>query len=115
MKQRFLALLCCLTLAFFCLPVPTAQASSVVFSRTRSYQASFSDLSADRWYYPYAVALYEYGLSEGREGGVFAASEEITVAELLTFSARVRSCYENNGSAVSFPTAAPSEPWYLPY
>ena len=115
LKHRIVSLLLPLIL-LFCV---TAQAQSApagtVFQRTLTYDGAFADVSAESWYAPYAAAVYEYGLMEGRGEGTFAPDGSITVAELLTLSARLHSTYGNGGSAVSFVRSEEGESWFDPY
>ena len=115
MKHRIVSLLLPLTL-LLCV---AAQAQSIpadtVFQCTLTYNGAFSDVSVDSWYALYAASVYEYGLMEGRGAGVFAPNGSITVAELLTLSARLHSTYENSGSAVSFARSEEGESWFAPY
>ncbi len=80
--------------------------------RVRTYQGEFPDVSPDSWYYSYVVAGYEYGLFSGRENG-FAPAAEITVAELLALSARLRAAYASE--MISPSPTTPGEAWYAPY
>ena len=115
MKRRITSLLLPLIL-LLCI---TAQAQSgsdrTVFQRTLPYQNAFTDVSAESWYAPYAVSVYEYGLMEGRGAGVFAPDGSITVAELLTLSARLHSTFEAGGGTVSFARGGEGESWFDPY
>lgn len=106
----------CLCVLMLLAPAKAASLSGLeqAFVPLRSYENNFSDLAADAWYADYAKTLYEYGLSEGRGDGSFAAAAQITLAELLTFSARVRAQYEAQGAA-EFPAPAAEEAWYAPY
>ena len=81
-----------------------------LLSKTRVYEGQFADVSADLWYYGYAVSGYEYGLFSGRETG-FAADAPITVSELLTLSARLRAAYEGE----TIPASEAGGKWYEPY
>ena len=115
MKHRIVSLLLPLVL-LLCV---SAQAHSVpdctIFQRTLSYGGAFADVSVGSWYAPYAASVYEYGLMEGRSAGTFAPDGSITVAELLTLSARLHSTYENGGSAASFARSEAGENWFNPY
>ena len=84
--------------------------SGALLPRTRVYEEQFPDVSPDNWYYAYAAASYEYGLIGGRDNG-FAPDADITVAELLTLSARIRAAYE--GDPIEPVTG--DRPWYMPY
>ena len=84
--------------------------SGTLFPQTRVYDGEFGDVSADSWFYRYAVFGFEYGLFTGRDTG-FAPDADITVAELLTLSARLRAAYEGE----TIPESAPGSPWYNTY
>lgn len=106
--KRILSLL--LPLALLLSIAAQAVDGSPVFARSRVYEGQFSDVGAKDWYYGFAVAGYEYGLFNGQSDGRFAPDADITVAELVTLSARLRAAYE--GEAI--PAAAPDEAWYAP-
>ncbi|MBR7150485.1 MAG: S-layer homology domain-containing protein, partial [Oscillospiraceae bacterium] len=114
MKRKLAAFLCALVLLSSVSAAATGGLGAV-FSRSRGYSGAFSDLAPELWYHDYAVALYEYGFTEGRGDGTFAGTAQVTLAELLTFSARVRALYEAQGAAVEFSAAAEGEAWYAPY
>jgi hypothetical protein len=78
--------------------------------RVRDYEGQFSDVAEDAWYYSYVSAGYEYSLFEGRGDG-FDPGAQITVAELLTLSARLHAAYA--GEDVPAPEADAA--WYMPY
>lgn len=81
------------------------------FVRTRSYENNFSDVGGKAWYRASVAALYEYGLTEGAGGKIYAPDESVTLAELATFSARVRARYAGE----TIPAAQAGEAWYQPY
>lgn len=81
-----------------------------LLAKTRAYTVPFPDVSPEQWYYPYVIASYEYGLIGGRENG-FAPESEITVAELLTLSARLHAAYAGE----EIPPLAQGDVWYAPY
>lgn len=78
--------------------------------RTQTYGGQFADVEPTSWYYGSVVAGYEYGLFNGRGDG-FAPGAEITVAELLTLSARIHAAYANE----PIPAAVEGAQWYEPY
>ena len=84
--------------------------STALLPRTQVYEAQFPDVSPDSWYYAYAAAGYEYDLFGGRDTG-FAPDADITVAELLTLSARIRAAYDGD----TIEPATGERPWYMPY
>lgn len=88
-----------------------------VFARTLLYEGAFSDLMPGNGQYESIAALYEYGFAKGRDDGTFGADDSVTIAELLTFAARIRSTYalgdaEAGAAAVELPEDAP---WYAGY
>lgn len=115
MKHRIVSLLLPLTLLLCVAAQAQSAPAPAVFQRTLVYDAAFTDVSADSWYASYAASVYEYGLMEGRGAGIFAPDSNITVAELLTLSARLHSTYENGGSAVSFARSEAGANWFDSY
>lgn len=115
MKHRIVSLLLPLTLLLCVCAQANSDPAPAVFQRTLVYDAAFTDVRADSWYAPYAASVYEYGLMEGRGEGAFSPDGSITVAELLTLSARLHSTYENGGSAASFARSEAGENWFNPY
>lgn len=93
----------------------SSAASASPFSRTRTYTSAFVDVSEKSWYANAAVTAYEYGLMEGRGNQKFAPEESITVSELLTLSARLRSTYEHGDAATDFARSAEMKNWFDPY
>lgn len=113
MKRLFLALLplaLALTVGAQALAESVTTESGTLFPKIRTYDGEFGDVPVDSWFYGYAVSGYEYGLFSGRDTG-FAPDADITVAELLTLSARLRAAYEGE----SIPEAQNGESWYAPY
>lgn len=79
--------------------------------RTQVYDGQlFIDVDPTSWYYSSVVAGYEYGLFNGRGDG-FAPNAEITVAELLTLSARIHAAYAGD----TIPAAEDGAWWFTPY
>ncbi|MBQ7713831.1 MAG: S-layer homology domain-containing protein [Oscillospiraceae bacterium] len=106
LTRRAFALLLALTLTVPAHAADAAQAA--LLPRAQTYAGQFADVDAGDWYYPYVAAAYEYALMNGRGSG-FAPDAEITVAELLTLSARLRAAHA--GDAI-----ADTEPWSVePY
>ncbi|MPM12465.1 hypothetical protein SDC9_58818 [bioreactor metagenome] len=52
-------------------------------------QSVFPDVSADAWYAPYVNALYNQGLVEGDENGLFHPQDTIDHEQLITVMARL--------------------------
>lgn len=104
MKKRLLLFLCIFTLllstaaqaedvtaADTSVPAPSAEKADTLspFARTRSYDGRFTDVDASAWYHDAVAALYEYGLTEGVSGSAYAPEGSVTIAELVTFAARL--------------------------
>lgn len=87
------------------------EARAPLLERERVYEGQFIDADPTSWYFSSVVSGYEYGLFNGRGDG-FAPNAEITVAELLTLSARLHAAYTGD----TIPAAEENEPlWYGPY
>ena len=104
MKKRLLLFLCIFTLllstaaqaedmaaADTSVPAPSAEKADTLspFARTRSYDGRFTDVDASAWYHDAVAALYEYGLTEGVSSSAYAPEGSVTIAELVTFAARL--------------------------
>ena len=125
MKKRLLLFLCIFTLllstaaqaedvtADVPAPAPSAEKADTLspFARTRSYDGRFTDVDASAWYHDAVAALYEYGLTEGVSSSAYAPEGSVTIAELVTFAARLHAL--ERGAAI--PAAAAGEAWYRPY
>ena len=86
------------------------------FSRIRTYSPSlFSDVDENEWYgynqYKSVANAYEYGLMEGKGGGLFDPDGNITIAEAVTVAARVHSIYTTG--ADNFTVSGSN--WYTVY
>ena len=83
----------------------------------RSYDGRFADVTGADWYHDSVVSLYELGLTDGQSANSFGAASRVTVAETVSFAARIHSLYYF-GSAEeglrSFPALLDAE-WYQPY
>lgn len=93
------------------LSVSEQRTLSSPFARTRRYENNFSDVSETAWYRASVAALYEYGLTEGTDSGLYAPDESVTLAELTAFSARLRAHWAGE----TLPAARAGETWYQPY
>ena len=87
------------------------------FIRTLLYEGAFSDLALEDEHYESVAALYEYGLAVGRNDGTFGAADDVTVAEMLTFAARIRSAYDTGDAEAGAASVGLAEdaPWYAGY
>ena len=71
-------------------------------------ETGFADVPADAWYAPYVGAAAEAGLMNGTGGGKFSPAKTLSLAEVVTLTARLYA--EDRGEAV--PSSAAGEPWY---
>ena len=118
MKKRliplFLALILVLSVNASAESVELSETPSP-FVRTRTYAGTFTDVGANSWYASYVSALYEYGLSDGRSSDRFDPNGTVTVAELITFSARLASTYSLGDPEAGAKSTGVSGAWYAPY
>ena len=92
LKKRILTAVLALGL-LLTTPVLAAEDSLDNFVRARTYTGQFSDLTADSVFYDNVSALYEYGLSQGKNDGTFGLTDPLTVGEAVIFAGRIRSLY----------------------
>ena len=81
------------------------------------YDDRFVDVHTDDWFYPHVATLYSIGLTNGKGDTThFAPTHEITVAEVITMAARLRSQYEYGNSESGVEAfLAEKTAWYTPY
>lgn len=91
-----------------------AAAEGERFVPVRTYAGQFRDISGSDWYYENAKALYELGLVNGQADGGFDPDGDMTVAEVVTMAARLRSLYEE-GDSEAGPARCGGDIWYQPY
>ncbi len=115
MKRHLLPLiLAALLLAASPSPAASAAAGDV-FSPIRTYEEQFTDVSTGDWYYDNVKALYELGLTNGQgRADRFDPQGSLSVAEILTMAARLRSLYES-GDCEAGPSGYAGGQWYEPY
>ena len=114
MNRRTLTLLFVLLLTAG--TVFNAQAAPL-FSPSVTYHKQFTDIKTGDWFYENVVTLYTLGLTNGKNSpSTFAPESDMTVAEILTMAARLRSLYDY-GTAESGPSLYRTERanWYDPY
>lgn len=116
MKKKLLCALLALCLALSGLGFG-ALAGTDNFVPVRSYDWRFADVAGTDWYRDSVVSLYELGLTDGQSADSFGALSRVSLAETVSFAARIHSIYYL-GSAEAGPSRFPSSPdadWYQPY
>lgn len=107
---------CSLLLILMLSMMPCAQATTL-FPATATYQDQFTDVTHSDWFYPHVATLYSLGLTNGKDTpSTFAPESDMTVAEIVTMAARLRSLYEYGAvetGAAQYRTDA--SVWYAPY
>lgn len=109
--------ICSMALALLLLAwtIPQAAAASGPFAPVRTYEDQFTDVSPADWFYENVKALYELGLTNGQGAADrFAPGDNMTLAEAVTLSARLRSLYEY-GDSEEGPGLYAGDSWYEPY
>ena len=115
MKKKIPALLLALSLL---LTIPAQAVLEAGFSRQRSYAGEFSDLKADSPFYDNVIALYEYGLANGKANGTFGLQDPLTVGQVVIFAGRIRGSYRTGNpeeAAAYRQEGAPEAQAYLRY
>ena len=94
----------------------SAQASALV-PPSAAYTGQFVDIHDSDWFYPNVSALYALGLTNGKgDTAHFEPHSELTVAEAITMTARLRSLYDLGGSEVAADAFRfEGAMWYEPY
>ena len=116
--RRFFAGILSLCLVLCLLPgtALAAEGSMDHFTPERDYDGRFADVSAADWYYDNVVMLYELGLTEGQAADRFGWNSNVTLAETLSFAARIYSAYHlGDPEAGAAAYAADADTWYAPY
>lgn len=117
MRKRLVSLLLLLSLALALLPMAvSARGGMDNFTAARRYDGRFEDVPTGSWFYSNVTALYELGLTDGQSGSRFGAESSVTLAEALSFAARIHSTYYL-GDAAAGPAQYKShkQNWYAPY
>ena len=113
MKKQLSALLLALCLL---LTVPPAQAAQEPgFTRSRTYAGEFSDLTPASPFYDNALALYEYGLSNGKDDGTFGLGDPVTLGQAVIFAGRVRGLYRTGNAEAALAYRHETTPGALAY
>jgi hypothetical protein len=97
-------------------PAFAASGSTDNYVKTRTYSGQFSDVAPYSIFYSNIAALYEYGLTVGKGGGLFGTSDSVTVGQTVVFAARLRSLYSfGSAEAGAERQQSPSGAYYVPY
>jgi len=113
LKKQLFALALVLAL----LPTPALAAGSADnFVRSKTYTGQFSDVAEGSVFHDNIAALYEYGATVGKGGGLFGPADPVSVGQAVIFAARIRSLYDT-GDAEAGPSAFKQEGMaaYEPY
>lgn len=106
LKKAIISAMAALALAFgLCV---NALGATENFARLRQYDGRFADVPETSWYYENVASLYEMGLTNGQSEWSYGATNPVTLAEAVSFAARIHSIYKYGEDTV--PQAA--EPWY---
>ena len=81
------------------------------FEKSRAYDARFTDVTVDKWFYNYVKTAYEYALANGTSATKFSPDNKFTVAQALTAAANIHTAYYGK----SVPAAKAGEAWFTPY
>ena len=99
-----LALVMCLSIVLSSLLIVSGSAAG--FTRTRTYNGQFVDVSPTNWFYQSVKDCYELGLMNGTNdaGTTFSPNAMFTVIEAMTIAARLHNIYHNN--TLDLPTTS---------
>lgn len=114
MKRRLRASLLALLLV---LGIGISAQASALFPPTAVYENQFTDVTENDWFYKNVSALYSLGLTKGKgDSAHFEPRSEITLAEVITMTARLRSLYDFSESEVGADLfRRDGQRWYEPY
>lgn len=121
MKRRLSARLLCLLLCLTLLSGPAVRAveQPAAFTPTFVYDGRFKDVREEDWFYPHVSTLFSLGLTRGKTADLFGVYDNISVKEVIGFTARIHSLYfygdAEAGAAPYVPEELDEELWYLPY
>ena len=91
--------------------------ATALFPPSVTYSDQFTDINPDDWFYENVAALYSLGLTNGKNSPhTFVPESDMTVAEVLTMAARLRSLQDfgsaESGAALHHGVGIN---WYDPY
>ena len=114
MKRRLRASLLAM---FVLLGISIPAQASALFPPTAIYENQFVDVAENEWFYQNVATLYSLGLTNGKgDTAHFDPRGEMTVAEAVTMTARLRSIYDFGSSEVGANFFRLDEQaWYMPY
>ena len=92
--KNTLKLLTALTLA-----VTTAVTATAAFSKSKTYNGSFTDVAENAWYAKEVASAYELGFMDGMSDTIFSPATTVTVAQGITMASRVHAVY--NGKTIA--------------
>lgn len=109
--RRMLAVLAALALTIQSAALATS-GGLLNFQKSINYtDGIFSDIDSSDWFYQDVVNSYQYGLSSGVGEGLFEPDGPVSLAQAITYAARVRSIYRGE----TIPAAEAGQAWYVPY
>ena len=86
------------------------------FSPVRVYDGRFADVTAADWFYDSIASLYELGLTDGQSANSFGAQSSVSLAEAISFAARIHSVYYLGAAGLGPALYADvGGEWYQPY
>lgn len=114
MKQRFRAALLALVIA---VSATVSANAEFLFPPTGVYDGQFADVLTDDWFYSNVAVLYGLGLTNGKgSADHFEPQSDMTVAEVLTMAARLRSLHDFGAAETGAQFfRAEGDLWYTPY
>lgn len=93
-------------------PAPGSDPRDAKFPVVRTYANNFKDVSADTWYAESLSRAYGIGIVSGTTADTYSPDGTLTLAQVTTMAARMRSIYDQDGETFSVKDG---EAWYQPY
>lgn len=117
MKKKLLCALLTACMLFTGLGSAALAAGMDSFTPVRIYyDGIFYDVAAADWYSDSVGTLYSLGLTEGRTDGSFGAQNSVSLAEVISFAARIHSAYYlSSAEAGPLLFGGGNGEWYQPY
>ena len=111
MKKIISAALCVIMTVSLLAGSAFAEAGMGNFTKSNVYKTGrFVDVTAGNWFNESVGASYEYKLLLGVSANEFGATQNVTLAEVLTMAARLHSIYNTGKENIPITT-----PWYKGY